>query len=136
AIRVKEAENGESVEKGTVYIGQGGQHLSVVRNGLRVTLKLSTEPSNLLYFPSADVLFESVANVYSAGVLALILTGMGKDGVIGLSKVKSRGGKILAQNEQSCVVYGMPKAAVDAHLADAVLSVDGIIQTLKTIEKN
>lgn len=136
AVRVKEAENGENVERGTVYIGQGGKHLVLSRNGIRVFTHLSSEPANLLYFPSADVLFESAAKVYGGGVLALILTGMGRDGVLGLAQVKNKGGKILAQNERSCVVYGMPKAAVDAHLADAVLSIEELVLTLQNIKAN
>jgi two-component system chemotaxis response regulator CheB len=136
AVRVKEAEDGEQVERGVVYIGQGGKHLSINRNGVRVTVRLSSEPANLLYYPSADVLFESAAQVYGSGVLALILTGMGRDGVLGLAKVKSKGGKVLAQNEKSCVVYGMPKAAVDAHLADAVLSIDELVLTLQNLPIN
>ncbi len=134
-VRVKEAENEEIVHSGTVYIGQGGQHLVVSRNGVRVLTRLTSEPANLLYFPSADVLFESVAQVYGSSAVGLILTGMGRDGVNGLKMLHHRGGKIIAQDEKSCVVYGMPKAAVDAQITDAILSVEEIIYALKTINK-
>lgn len=133
SVRVKEAEDEEIVQRGTVYIGRGGSHLKIVRKGVRVLTKLSSEPSDLLYYPSADVLFNSVLEVYGRGVLGVILTGMGKDGLLGLQALHARGGKILAQNEKTCVVYGMPKVVVDAGIADAVLSVEGIIQSLQTI---
>jgi two-component system chemotaxis response regulator CheB len=129
ALTVKEAATGEILQKGTAYIGQGGMHLVIRRDGVKVITELTIHPREHLYHPSADILFSSVVDVYGSGVLGLILTGMGKDGLIGLKKLKERGGKILAQNEETCVVYGMPKAAVDAGIADAVLSVDGIIES-------
>jgi len=133
AINVKEAATGDVLQKGWAYIGQGGMHLVIKREGVKVVTELTIHPKEHLYHPSADILFSSVVDTYGSSVLGLILTGMGKDGLIGLKKLKEKGGKILAQNEETCVVYGMPKAAVDAGIADAVLSVDGIIESLKTI---
>jgi len=86
-----------------------------------------------LYHPSADVMFGSAVEVYGSRVLGLILTGMGKDGVLGLKKLHAKQGVILAQNEATCVVYGMPKAAVDAQLTTATLSIDGLVKSLATI---
>lgn len=133
AINVKEAATGDVLQKGSAYIGQGGMHLIIRRDGVKVITELTIHPREHLYHPSADILFSSVVDTYGSGVLGLILTGMGKDGLIGLKKLKEKGGKILAQNEETCIVYGMPKAAVDAGITDAVLSVDGIIESLKTI---
>ncbi len=132
-IKVKEAEDGEEIQKGVVYVGKGGDHLLILRKGIKQYIKLSKEPSNLLYHPSADLLFKAAAEVYGGQNLSLILTGMGRDGVIGLREIHKRGGKILAQNEESCIVYGMPKAVVDEKLAHAVLSVEGLIRSLATI---
>ncbi len=132
-IHVKEAEDGEKLSPGTAYIGRGGDHLFLKRRGVHVYVRLSPEPAELLYHPSADVLFESAVDVYGSRVLGLILTGMGKDGVLGLAKLHAKQGIILAQDEATCVVYGMPKAAVDAGLTAAVLSVDGLVKSLATI---
>ncbi len=133
AIRVKEASSGDIITKGTAYIAQGGKHLVVRRNGVNVIGDLTIHPADSLYHPSADVLFSSAIDAYGASVLGVILTGMGCDGVEGLKKLKKIGGKILAQDEASCVVYGMPKAAVDAGIVDSVLSVNGIMESLRSL---
>ena len=132
-IHVKEAEDGEKLVAGTAYIGRGGDHLLLKRRGVHVYVTLTPEPKELLYHPSADVMFDSAVQVYGSRVLGLILTGMGKDGVLGLAKLHEKKGIILAQNEATCIVYGMPKAAVDASLTTAVLSVDGLVKSLATI---
>ena len=132
-IHVKEAETGDPVTRGNAYIGRGGMHLTVNRTGIRVNVHLTEDPKEHLYHPSADVLFESTSRVYGGPVLGVILTGMGKDGVVGLRDLKAKGGRILAQNEESCVVYGMPKAAVDEGLADATLNIESIIASLLTL---
>jgi len=132
-LEVKEAADGDELTKGKVLIGRGGKHLKLRRQGTKVLAQLATEPSNLLYFPSADVLFDSAINVYSQNALGVILTGMGHDGLEGLKNLHARGGTILAQDEASCVVYGMPKAAVDAGITDVVTAganMPGLIETL------
>jgi len=121
-----------------------------IKSGILITLALNKannqsswnkiyEPVNFFVGKSDDITYyqfkDLVEKVYGASVLGIILTGMGKDGVEGLKKLKQHGGAILAQNEDSCVVYGMPKAAVDAGIADAVLPIDAIIESLKTIGK-
>jgi len=133
-IEIKEAENGERLEGGTAYIGKGGKHLLARRRGLHVYTHVTIDPAELLYHPSADVLLESISRSYGSGGLGIILTGMGHDGLEGARKLKSAGGKLLAQDEASCVIYGMPKAVVQAGLADAVLSIEGLIASLKTIQ--
>jgi len=132
-LSVKEAETGDIVRKGHAFVARGGQHLFLRRKGFHVVCEVAREPEEYLYHPSVDLLISSSVDVYGSGILGIILTGMGKDGVIGLKQVKDRGGKVLAQNEESCVVYGMPRAAVVENLADAQLSVEGIIASLNTI---
>ncbi|NOZ08211.1 MAG: chemotaxis response regulator protein-glutamate methylesterase [FCB group bacterium] len=132
-ITVKEAETGDVISKGNAYIAKGGKHLLVSRNGIRVTGRITRSPEDAHYHPSADILMNSVAEVYGSSALGLILTGMGKDGVEGLKLLKKSGGKIIAQDEKSCVVFGMPKVAIQQNLPDAVLSVEGIISSLLTI---
>jgi two-component system chemotaxis response regulator CheB len=79
-----------------------------------------------IYRPSVDLLMGSTASAYEASAMGLILTGMGSDGVIGMKELKSKGGYVIAQDEETCVVYGMPKAVVTAQLADAILPVEKI----------
>ncbi len=132
-ITVKEAETGDIISKGNAYIAKGGKHLLVSRKGYRVTGLITRSPDDAHYHPSADILMNSVAEVYGSSALGLILTGMGKDGLEGLKILKKNGGKIIAQDEQSCVVFGMPKVAIQQNLPDAILSVEGIISSLLTI---
>ena len=132
-IQVKEAEAGETLQVGTAYIGRGGKHLVVKRQGQRVVAQLQRPRLEQFYHPSADVLFASVAQVYGAQSLALILTGMGRDGTRGLQAVYAKGGAILAQDQASSVVFGMPQSAIRAQLVSAVLDVSGLIKSLATI---
>ncbi|MBT3250640.1 MAG: chemotaxis response regulator protein-glutamate methylesterase [Candidatus Marinimicrobia bacterium] len=134
-LNIKEAEDGDILSRGCAYIARGGKHLIIERKGVNVVCRLTDHPVEHLYHPSVDVLTSSVSNVYGSVTAGVILTGMGKDGVEGLKELKKRGGTILAQNEETCIVYGMPKAAVDCGITDAVLSVDGIIKSLQTIAK-
>ncbi len=128
-ITVKEAEEGEVLKPGHAYVAPGGQHLSLQRAAAGLRVHLSIEPKTELYKPSANVLFESLAEVgrHAVGVM---MTGMGSDGVNGMAVFKQKGGKVIAQNEDSCVVYGMPKAVVDAGLADHVVDVDKIADAI------
>ncbi len=121
ALEVKEAETGDQISKGSVLIGRGGKHLIVKRRGNQNYVELNVNPADLLYHPSADVLFSSAVEAYGARALGVILTGMGHDGVLGLKELHNRNGTIVAQDEDSCVVYGMPKAVVDAGIADVVI---------------
>lgn len=132
-LSVVEAKNGDRIEKGYAFIGKGGKHLIAERQGVNVYTKLTAIPSDLLYFPSVDILVSSAANVWGSQTLGVQLTGMGKDGLLGMKELYAKGGTIIAQNEASCVVYGMPKVVVDAGIAAAALSVDGISNTINTI---
>jgi two-component system chemotaxis response regulator CheB len=98
--------------------------MTLERCGTSLELHISTEPASELYKPSATVLFNSVARISPQKTLGVILTGMGSDGCAGIKTLKGNGGYVLAQNEASCVVYGMPKAVVDAGLADQILDIN------------
>lgn len=115
---------------GTVYIAPDDTHLGL-GPGLRLTL--SSAPPVGQFRPSGTHLFESVSRWAGAGVLAVILTGMGDDGVIGLRAVRAAGGRILAQDEASSVVYGMPREAVRAGVVDAVVPLSGIARAMLQI---
>ena len=130
AMVVKEAQHGEVPQAGTAYLAPGGQHLALAHRGQRVCMVLSHEPPVNSCRPSVDVLFESAAQVYGPGVLALVLTGMGYDGVRGCQGVKARSGQVLVQDEKTSVVWGMAGAVAQLGLADMVLPLDKIPEEL------
>ncbi len=125
-VYVKEAEEGEPMEPGKVLIAPGGHHLTLVSNGTGPRAHISLEPSNTLYRPCADIMMNSAVHAMQGPLLAIVMTGMGKDGLEGARAVKQTGGVVMAQNEETCVVYGMPKAVVDDGLSDYTLSLDDI----------
>ena len=119
-VHVKEAEQGEPLKAGTVYIAPGGIHMTYGARGAKGCIELSPEPVSSLHRPSVDVLFLSVAELFRGQVLAGILTGMGADGAKGMEQLKRKGAHTLAESEESCVVYGMPRAAVERGCVDVV----------------
>jgi two-component system, chemotaxis family, protein-glutamate methylesterase/glutaminase len=119
-VHVKEAEQGEPLKAGTVYIAPGGIHLTYGPRGAKGCIELNPEPLASLHRPSVDVLFLSVAELFRGQVLAGILTGMGADGAKGMEQLKLRGAYTFAESEESCVVYGMPRAAVERGCVDVV----------------
>ncbi len=126
-LEVKEAENAELVKNGTVYFAPGGYHMLLdysTTGGVRI--KISEEPSTTLHRPSVDVMLNSVIKVYGKNTLGVIMTGMGRDGCDAMKELKNIGGTTIAQDEESCVVYGMPKAVVDANLADVIAPLEKI----------
>ncbi len=124
-ITVKEAEEGESLKNGVAYIAPGRGHMRVKRpRGVETVITISEGKEEFIYRPSVDALMFSVAEFFPGRALGVILTGMGNDGLKGLTELKKTGGRIFAQNEETCVVYGMPKAIVDAGIADKVLSLE------------
>ena len=125
-IRVKEAEDGEPLTMGTAYVSPGGKHLRLVQRGAMRRVSVSEEPADALYKPCVNVLMESVAETAGRRSLGVILTGMGSDGLEGIRTLKSRGAFTMAQDEASCVVYGMPKSIVEAGLADEVIDIHDI----------
>lgn len=129
-LTVKEAEEGDLLEPGIILIAPGGKHMTFRRSGSQVSARISDLPSTTLYRPSADVMMTSAVETFNGPLLGVIMTGMGKDGLEGLRLLKKKGGYIVAQNEESCVVYGMPKAVVDDGIADAVVPLDEIAPVL------
>ena len=120
---VKEAEDKEVLTPGVALIAPGDTHLALRRVGRQVTVE-SVNSNTYIYRPSVDLLMSTTAAVYESGAVGLVLTGMGSDGLVGFKELKSRGGYVIAQDEESCVVYGMPKAVINAGLADAVLPIE------------
>lgn len=120
ALKVSEAANGDLLEAGHAYIAPGDYHIAVERSDDGPRLRLHQEAPENSCRPSVDVLFRSVAKVYGSHSLALIMTGMGQDGLRGCEQVKQAGGQVLAQDEASSVVWGMPGFVVRAGLADKV----------------
>lgn len=130
AVHVKEAEHGESLLPGTVYIAPGNKHLTVRHTVSSGHVLLSDEPATTLHRPAVDVMVKSVAEEYGSRVLGVILTGMGSDGLEGLRLVKAKGGKVFAQDKASCVVYGMPRVVIEEKLADKVVHIDNLAKEI------
>lgn len=125
-LEVKEAETGDHLEAGRGFVAPGGSHLVVRREGAGLVLQVTDRPLDTLHRPSVDVLFQSFAEAAARETLGVVLTGMGVDGLEGAKALKARGGSVIAQSAESCVVYGMPRAVVDAGLADRVLPMEQI----------
>jgi two-component system, chemotaxis family, protein-glutamate methylesterase/glutaminase len=128
-LRVREAVEDEPLEAGTVWIARGDRHLEVLAPlcaGAPATLHLTERPAENHCRPSVDVLFRSFAKVYGAGVLAVVLTGMGADGLNGCRAVRLRGGTVLVQDAATSTVWGMPGAVARAGLAHRVLPLTAI----------
>jgi two-component system chemotaxis response regulator CheB len=126
AMHVKEAEDGDSVVNGTVLIAPGNYHMLLRRSGARYYVQVKNGPLVHHQRPSADVLFKSVADYAGANAVGIILTGMGADGAEGLLKMREAGARTIAQDEQSCVVFGMPKEAIKIGAAEKVVSLPHI----------
>jgi len=130
AIRVKEAQSGDLLLPGRALVCPGSRHLRVKRMARGPVAVLSDEERVNGHRPSVDVLFESVAQEFRENSIAVLMTGMGEDGANGLGMVKDAGGLTIAQNEESCVVYGMPKAAIERGYAVRVVGLDAVANTL------
>ena len=124
--RVSEAHHGQALQQEHIYLAPGGSHLEIQKHGKEAKLVLHDGPPENSCRPSADVLFRSAAKIFHSGTLALILTGMGNDGLQGCKMIASKGGVVIAQDEPSSVVWGMPGHVVRAGIADTVLSLDRI----------
>lgn len=126
-IRVREAEEGMLVEPGQAYIAPGDHHLCLRREGSKVYCTLNQGPHENSCRPAVDVLFRSAAEVYGGAVVAAVLTGMGQDGLRGAEQLHAQGAWIIAQDEASSVVWGMPGALVRAGLADSVVPLERMV---------
>lgn len=121
---VKEGETGDIIEKNHVYLAPGDKHVQIVKRGIRYSLKVFKGEKVNGHCPSVDVLFNSMSEVLSDRTLAVILTGMGYDGARGIARMKRKGAVTLGQDEKSCVVYGMPKAAYELGGVSKQVSLD------------
>jgi two-component system chemotaxis response regulator CheB len=124
AMTVTEARDGEELRPGVVLVAQAGRHLTFQRDGTRVMTRLDLRPLDTPHRPSVDVMFQSAADVFGERVLGVVMTGMGNDGLEGAGWIKSRGGAILTEAEETCVVYGMPRAVAEAGLSDEAVPLD------------
>jgi len=125
-LKVKEAEDNDVLTAGKVFIAPGGWHLKVFQSGKEKKVTLDKEPVGSTLKPCADVSMATIASIYKGNSLCVILTGMGDDGTKGASLIKNAGGRILAQDEATSTIYGMPRSVIEAGFADAVLPLDKI----------
>lgn len=134
AIRVVEAQDGDVIRDGTIYIAPGGRHMVVRRDrrSLNVIGLVDSPPVNSCR-PSVDVLFRSVAMVYGGHVLTVILTGMGNDGMAGVAAIRRKGGYSLVQDEKTSVIWGMPGAIVEAELADEIVPLPKLAERITRV---
>jgi two-component system chemotaxis response regulator CheB len=135
-LRAREATEGEPVRAGTVYIARGNWHMEVLGPALAgqpPTLHLHQGPLENYCRPAVDALFRSAAAVYGPGVLALVLTGMGSDGLLGCRAIRDHGGSVLAQDQATSTVWGMPGAVATAGLAHNVLPLNAIVPEILRI---
>jgi two-component system chemotaxis response regulator CheB len=130
-LEIKEASNGDIPQAGHVYIAPGGIHMHLRSRAGRYSIELNPEPASTLHCPSVDVLFQSAYESCNVQLLAIILTGMGSDGALGMQKLKSKGTYTIAEAESSCVVYGMPKSAVELGCVDVVSPIQEMAGVLK-----
>jgi two-component system chemotaxis response regulator CheB len=135
SIRVKEAVDGEVAGPNVAYIAPGGKQMKVVSADGKKVVRITDDPAENNCKPSVDYLFRSVAHTFPGRATAAIMTGMGGDGTLGLRLIKRHGGVVLAQDEASCVVFGMPKSAIDAGVVDIVTPLDGMADEIRKAVK-
>jgi len=130
-VRVHEAQDGQVLEEGHVYIAPGDYHMRVAEQSFgSFAIKLSQEPAHGGHRPAVDIMFDSVADLRGVRIRAAILTGMGGDGATAMVKIKARGGRTIAEAKESCVVFGMPRTAIDKGCVDVVVPLDRIAEEL------
>ncbi|GAA0331958.1 protein-glutamate O-methylesterase CheB [Bacillus carboniphilus] len=133
-LEVKEAKNGDKLENGVVYIAPGGYHLEIKRKGLSLILETNEEDPVNGVRPAVDRLFQSASELTDYYKIAVVMTGMGSDGTKGLKKLKESGQtKVIAESENTCIVYGMPKSAISAGVVDIVANVEDIPSTILSL---
>ncbi|MBR1487106.1 MAG: chemotaxis response regulator protein-glutamate methylesterase [Synergistaceae bacterium] len=135
-IEVVEGFDGLTLKPGRAVIAPGGSHLLVKRRTGAAVCALSDAPPVLSVKPAANIMFQSVAEQFGGNVLCVILTGMGRDGTDGAVTLKKRGAYVIAESQKTCVVYGMPKAAIDAGVVDEVLPLYDIPDAMVRVVKN
>ncbi len=130
AISVAEGMHGGAVEAGRALIAPGDYHMTLVKEGARISVRLNQDEPENFCRPSVDPLFVSAAELYGDRVLAVILTGMGEDGLRGCRAVREAGGQVLVQDRVSSVVWGMPGAVAKAGLANDILAIDDLVREI------
>jgi two-component system chemotaxis response regulator CheB len=120
-LKVQEAQDGQQLVENNVYIAPGGSHLSVEKDGVKLVARILGRPADSRYAPSANILFETIAEVAQERSIGAVLTGMGDDGKLGLLKIKQKGGIGLAESEQTAIIFGMPQEAIQAGAVDYIL---------------
>jgi len=129
-LTVKEAKDGEVPQVGTVYIAPGGSHMKLQAEGTGKRICITDDPPENNCRPAVDFLFRSVAHSFPGKAMAVILTGMGNDGTLGCRLLKRHGGTVIAQDEASCVVFGMPKEVIQAGVVDVVAPLERIAEEI------
>jgi two-component system chemotaxis response regulator CheB len=129
-FEVREAQQGDVVIPGRVLIAPGGRHLSLDRCGETVVVKLMEPMSGDRYLPSVDLLFHACAEQFSTRLLGVVLTGMGNDGAAGIAAIRERGGQVLAEAEETAVVFGMPREAIATGMVNKVVRLDRMAQEI------
>lgn len=132
-LTVKEAENDEPVVSNCVYLAPGGKQMALTKTPKGMYIRVDDAESDNGIKPSVDYFFSSVADAYRERAVGVILSGMGCDGTEGLRKMKAKGALVLGQNEESCVVYGMPRAAKEAGLVDSELALNELPAAIETL---
>lgn len=135
AVRVREARNGDRVERGLALIAPGGRHLQLRRSGGQYFAVVSDGPPVNRHKPSVDVLFQSVADCAGAQALAILLTGMGNDGARGMKQLHDQGIRTVAQDEPSCAVFGMPMEAIRLNGVDEVLPLSQVAAAIARFDR-
>ena len=131
ALEIVEAEEGAVLRPGVALLAPAGQHLTFLRDAAGVVrAHLDLRPLDAQHRPAVDVLFRSAADVFGAGALAVVMTGMGSDGTAGAGEIKARGGRVLTEAASSCVVYGMPRSVVEAELSDRSAPLDTLADAI------
>jgi two-component system chemotaxis response regulator CheB len=134
ALKVREVKEGDVLQSGTVLVAQAGRHLTFRRRSDgRIVTHLDTRPLETLHRPSVDVMFQSAAETFRDRVLGVVMTGMGSDGKQGAAWIKSQGGLVYTQDEETCVVYGMPASVVEAGLSDQSLPLERLAQVIREV---
>ncbi|MCK5100194.1 MAG: chemotaxis protein CheB, partial [Desulfobacteraceae bacterium] len=135
-LEVKEAQDGDKIEAGKIYIAPGGKQMKIVAgaDGISRKLKITDDPPINSCKPSVDYLFASIAQHYVGRATGVIMTGMGSDGSEGLKQMKNTGSLIIAQDEASCTVYGMPKKPIESGITDVIVPLNKIADEItKTV---
>lgn len=129
-VEVVEAADGMELRPGRVVLARAGHHLKIVGRGAKARARLDLLPADTLHRPAVDVLFESAVEAWGADTIAVVLTGMGDDGTRGARRVRAAGGTVITETETTCVVYGMPRAVVEAGVSDRQVPLDRVVQAI------